>query len=611
MKTTFLVLVLLCACVASRGQSRFALGINIDNANAFVNIVNHTARYSRAVGYDSDGWPTSNFDLVLLDGRPVAEWSNVIDDPEQYRIDYSGRYQCSFVGQATVRASGTSVSIEGAVYDSVANTTQFALVVGAANSANHGMVFLSFTATRRSPSSAINSGITRLVVNRPGYPLSNTQTFTNEYLRLCQAADFSCYRYYNVQNIWDGEPTYPTKTRWTQRKTPSDAAQVSLSETSGKRDGWCWEYIIELANILKKDVWLNIHMSCDSTYVTSLATLLKRDLPQGVTIYVESSNEVWSPTQLTHGPYNAAEAALRGITFDDNHAHRTVELSRWFGSVFGADAINNRIRVIMAGQLGYHGRTDNHLRYIQRVFGAPKNFVYATSAALYFGSTRSADTDPTAINDGMISDINSQISNSQTGTYRPVHITKADQWQLLGGCTSYEGGPGVPEGGNSTNLANKILANRTRQMGDVVKHNYLQGWRDIGGGLALYFALASGYNRYGCWGITDDPNNPDRNFKMQAIRDMIGPATSVEATPSAQHLLQITYNPSTQSATASLPLADLSGLRVEVVSLVGQQIEHTSSVVSGSLVHIDLSHAPLGLYVVRVGTLSNHLLVWR
>ena len=70
-------------------------------------------------------------------------------------------------------------------------------------------------------------------------------------------------------------------------------------------------------------------------------------------------------------------------------------------------------------------------------------------------------------------------------------------------------------------------------MADVITHSYRNGWADLGGGLALYFTLASSYNRYGCWGLTDDPANPDRNAKMAAVRALCGAPTSVHAVSDA------------------------------------------------------------------------------
>ena len=598
------ILILLNFCICSLylfSENKFALGVNLDDNGAFVNIINHTNRYSGAVGYDSLGWPTSDFDLVLLDGRPATEWNGTIDDPEQYRIDYSGTYHASFRGLADVSVSGTSVSITNKTYDPQNNYTYFDLVLGGYPNANHGLVFIKFTNTFRSPQDKINSGITELKVIRPGYPLNSEKTFTDEYLNLCKSANFACYRFYGVQNIWDGEPVYPAKKTWDKRKTPQDASQRTMKSMNGKSDAWCWEYVIELANILKKDIWINIYMSADSDYVANLAGLLKTKLNPEINIYVENSNEVWSPTQATHGPYNKAEADKNKITFDENYARRTIELSRWFTYVFGQSEVNKRIRIILASQHAYSGRSDNHLNYIKSKFGEPKDYIYATSPALYFGSTKATSTDPILINEGMIEDINSQISNSQVGTYRLNHINKANKWGLIGGCTSYEGGPSLPEGGATANLANQILANRTEKMKDVVKKNYLEGWKNIGGGLAMYFTLTSAYNRYGCWGITDDYTKPDRNYKMQAIRDIISTASTSESELITDDV-EISPNPVSDFIEIYVGSGSKPAFtnEIKIYSIYGQSVLSVGTIQELPL-RIDVSMLTPGMYYIRTG----------
>ncbi|MFM9944128.1 MAG: T9SS type A sorting domain-containing protein [Bacteroidia bacterium] len=594
-----ILLISLFISLTTLSQPKFQLGVNLDDNGAFVNIINHTNRYSNATSYDSLGWPKSNFDLVLLDGRPATEWSGSIDDPETYRVNYSGRYKSSFKGIATINASGTSVSIENKTYDSPTNTTTFDIVIGGFPNANHGMVFLNFSATQRTSGSAVNTGITNLKVNRPGYPLSTTKIFTDEFISLCKAADFACYRYYNLQNIWDGEPTYPATTKWENRKTPLDASQRSMAAINGKRDAWCWDYIVELSNILKKDIWVNIHMSCDSNYVSNLAKFLKQKLDPSINIYVENSNEVWSPTQLTHGPYNKSQADFYKITFDQNYARRSVELSKWFSLVYGSNEINKKIRVILAGQQGYHGRSDNHLNYIKNTFGEPKNYIYANSMALYFGSTKASDTDPLVINDGMIADINSQITTNTNAAYRPVHITKANTWNLPGGCTSYEGGPHLPAGGGTANLNNQILAHRTAKMKDAIELSYLQGFKNLGGGLAMYFTLSSAYNRYGCWGLTDDYTNPERNYKMQAMRKIISTTVGIDKSIT-KHKTLIYPNPANDyiEIIPSPNSPSFQNSSVEIYTVLGERV---ISVEAKENMRIDISGLAAGVYFVKVG----------
>jgi len=575
-----------------KAQKPLQLGINLTNDGAFTNIIHHTNRFSNATSYDAQGWPESDFDLVMLDGRPVPEWAGSIDDPEQYRVDYSGTYQGALTGQAEVRASGTAVTIQNQRYDAGSNTTFFDVVVGGYPGANHGLVFLNFRNTRRTPSSANNSGITNLRIMRPGYDLGTSKVFTDEYIVACKAANFSCYRFYNVQNIWEGEPAYPAKTTWQQRKTPSDACQVSMLGINGKRDGWCWEYIIELANILKKDIWINIHMSCDSMYVQGLCSLMKETLDPTINVYVESSNEVWAPSQNTHGPYNQAEAQVYGISFDENHARRTVELARWFEQGFGSGSLHSRIRMIMAGQQVYIGRTDNHLNYINSQYGAPNRYIYATSTALYFETDNPSSTSTGEINIGMIAQIARQATDPSNNLSRQRHVQKAAEWSLPGGCTSYEGGPHVPAGGGTDNLAALIESHRSLFMGEVLKENYVRGWNAIGGGLAMHFTLVSSYNRYGCWGLTDDVSKPYRNHKMRALQELLADSTASSVTNETHSELTVSPNPAVD---------------VAYISDVQPNQPHMLFNMLGTVVRSDvgatvnLSNLLPGLYFLRVG----------
>lgn len=566
------------------------LGVNLDDNGAFVNMVNHENRFSKATSYDSLGWPKSDFDFVVVDGRPVAEWSNAIDDPEKYRINYSGRYKCSFIGSANVAAGGTSAQIENKQYGAVNNITTFELVIGGYPNANHSFTTLSFTNTKRVSSDKPGTGITKLVINRPGYELNSGKTFTDEFIALCKAANFSCYRYYNLQNIWNAEPTYPNKTSWANRKTRYDATQRPMNSLNGKRDAWSWDYIIELANILEKDIWINIYMSADSNYVVSLAKMLKDSLKPNINIYVENSNEVWSPTQLTHGPYNKAEADANKINFDQNYARRSVELSNYFAQVFGVNEINKRIRVILAGQHAYNGRSDIHLNYIKNNIGEPNKYIYATSTALYFQSTKANNTDPLEINNGMMDDIASQINSSTISTYRKNHINKAKTWGLNGGCTSYEGGPHLPSSGGTTNLNAQIQAHRTMKMGEVTKYNYYEGWEELGGGLAMYFTLNSGYNRYGCWGLTDDYSNPNRNYKMKAVQELTGVQSSIENRNSN---LKISYDKANQWLVVENE-SQSNEVEIELFNTMGVKILTSKEPV------LDISSIPTSVYFAKV-----------
>jgi len=81
----------------------------------------------------------------------------------------------------------------------------------------------------------------------------------------------------------------------------------------------------------------------------------------------------------------------------------------------------------------------------------------------------------------------------------------------------------VTDWGNPTrNIDNRIMANRVERMKTEVKYNYDNAFFALGANIACQFTLQSPYTRYGCWGLTDDLAYPDRNYKFQAARDLLG-----------------------------------------------------------------------------------------
>jgi hypothetical protein len=55
-----------------------------------------------------------------------------------------------------------------------------------------------------------------------------------------------------------------------------------------------YEEIVHLANVSKKDLWINIPDRATTNYVTQLGALMADTLDPGVNVYVEFSNELWN-----------------------------------------------------------------------------------------------------------------------------------------------------------------------------------------------------------------------------------------------------------------------------------------------------------------------------
>jgi hypothetical protein len=526
---TFVRIVFVLAVPALCGQ----LGVNIglpERGGTFVDIVKENYRWTKAVSgadlaaadVDSSGWPKCDANFVL-DMRPVAEWAGSVDDPASYHLDLRGTYKCGLVGRASVSSTGQG-SIRNVAYDSLLNTTTFDFVVTDAPGPGGGFINLKFTGTQRTAASATGSGFTQFRMKRPGYPLNTAKIFTDDFLSALTGINFSAIRFMPFTNPNGIDPLYPGVTTWGKRKLVTDAGQNSIAPL-GKPDGGAWDYVVNLANTVNKDAWINVPISADAAYVRSLAQLLKDSLKSSLNIYVESSNEVWNTAPgYEQSAYNQAWAKALGITEHQNHARRAVSLAMSFDSVFGPGSLNNRVRVVLCSHKPMlKWWVEPMLQYINTAFGPPKNFIYAIGCQTYFGGGADAGESVAKILSDCHADIQSQVDETgQTNEAgRKQWIAKAKAYGLAGGFVSYEGGPDHG-GGSTVNMANRILAERDIQMGELLKFNYDTSFLSLGGALAMQFTLSSAYCRYGCWGLTDDIAHPDRNYKYGAIKSIVG-----------------------------------------------------------------------------------------
>jgi hypothetical protein len=559
------------------------LGIGIslpERGGTMVDQVHEHYRWSKVGGMeltqndvDERGWPTVDC-RYIVDWRPVAEWLNEIDDPEGYRIDMSGLYKCSFNGQATLVNQGNDFSISNQVYNAGSNTTTFDITVEDPRS-GHGLMVLEFIDTKRTSESTTGSGITNFKMIRPGYAHDSEQIFTDDFINTLTSADFTTIRFMDFRHTNNSEPIYPAVTEWVHRKLITDAGQGQI-EPIAKLDGAAWEYVIELGNMVKVDIWINIQLSATTDYVTELANLIKDNLDPDLNVYVESSNEVWNNIFNQYN-YNIAQANDLGIGEHENHARRTVELAQIFESVFGSATLNNKVRVVLCSHAPMlKWWVQPMLEYIDRNFGPPKDYIYAIARQTYFSTDDRGGTIEQLL-DRCHNDIVNQISDASINeSGRLQWIEKAAEWELEGGACSYEGGFHIPSGGSTDNLANQINMHRDARAGIELAYNYDDAFFAIGGNLAVQFTLTSGYNRYGCWGLTDDISNPDRNYKFQSIRDLINRISSNDASkrdlPIDYRLNQNYPNPFNPKTIINYELPITNEVKLSIFNLTGQKV---------------------------------------
>ncbi len=496
----------------ARGAS---LGVNIDlpeRGGTYVDVVREAYRWSRLrdgkdlerADVDERGWPLVDA-RFLVDWRPVAEWSNAIDDPEAYRVDRSGTYKCSFKGKALVKSAA-----EGRVENLKENPGGMATFDFVVPKDIKGFFILEFSNTR--------DGIKEFKMLRPGLA-GAPEAFNPALLSALKGIRFSAIRYMNFTHTNGSDPPYPGQTVWKNRKLPTDASQAPIPAL-GKAGGASWEQVLALANLSKTDAWINVPISADAGYIKELATLMKQGLDPGLNLYVESSNEVWNTAPgFSQSQYNQAQAKALGLGEHENHARRGVELGLAFEQAFGPGSLNKRVRVVLCShQPMLEWWVEPMLQYVKKKHGEPSKYFWGLASQTYF-SPREDKSGKTA---GMLKASRADIMNQLDETAgnkagRKQWVAKAKAWKLPGGLLSYEGGPDSG-GGSTKNVAQRIQAERSVEMGELMRLNLDEGFFRLGGSLAMQFTLSSGYNRYGCWGLTDDIAKPQRNSKYIALR---------------------------------------------------------------------------------------------
>ncbi len=546
LSSVVLFLVMSASVFAQTYPGKIGVGVSMGWTLPFVDAAKTTRQFDAIGGglapTDSNGWPTTDGFTCLWDMRPYKAWGGEIDDPEQFTPNMVGTYKCSFNGQATLAILSGDASLANQSYDSGLNTTSFDLIVHSSDPWTN-VVVVEFTNTKRTSSSSTNTGLTNLKAIRPGYPADTTQIFHTPFIDCLQSASFSFWR----ANPWvlidrwaDLRTFYPQQIEWADRKQWTDITQ---NRWGNGRNGACWETVIWLSNQVNMDPWINVPVCASDDYVTQLATLFRDNLNSNLNIYVESSNEIWN-WGFPQSGYNSDWATDIGLSWDENHAKRTVDVTNIFANVWGASEINDRVRVVHCWQFVIPSQFAYQMQYINANYGPPNQYIWGLGCAPYHHCSPMCTT-------GTAQEIlDAMWDNSNTSVVKRQELVAiANNWNLPGGLLTYEAGSDTG-GGDVNNIANKLAAERAPGMKDVMIHDVRDNWFPKGGGYFCYLTLASGYSRFGSWGLTDDITDPDRNYKFAAVRDLLG---DVPGAPGLAH----SPNPSDGATDVSAD-ADLS-----------------------------------------------------
>ncbi len=497
-QTLLAAVLVLTACLPqrARGEDPAMMGIGVDGVEDWSRLYLFADAMKQSRGWgsprtpwdlaaplDANGWPTADAGVVVLAGAQGIPGNG-----------FGGTYRLSFTGRATVGRLDGSLTIQNPQYVAATNTSTADVVV----TAGAPGIMLSFTGT--------TGGVRNVRLIRPGY---TTETFTREALDLLRPYNtlrFMTYVYTNGR--WT--PTTGNMVREWADRTPATYATMNKM-LNGIVSGGAWEYAIQLANDLDKDVWVNVPDQATDAYVRQFATLLKNTLEADRKIYVEWSNEMWNGNYAQTGRNQAAaiaevNAGTSRLAYDGstNQGYwawrrvgmRTAQISDIFRSVFGDAAMMTRVRPVLCGQFSQPESIRQPLEFLESVYGAPKRYLFAIAGAPYFG-LRPEDS------------LRTDLTVDQIFALLPPRIEGNRQfaitwsvWARYYGLRqmSYEGGEHLV---GTASLQAKIDANRDARMGTMIEQA-LRNWFQSGGDQYEFFTAASGYSQYGMFGIVED-----------------------------------------------------------------------------------------------------------
>jgi hypothetical protein len=516
MKNILTLITILLVSIQSFTQINKPIGINISGVSDYSTELVFTDAFKQCrkwISSDSAGggaWDTQINVPLNANGYPLQiPYNNGVNLPQLVKTLMlwdigsalpQGMYRLKVSGNGQVRLSFGASGTYNCPVDALVNVT--------------GQVMLEII------QSDVSNPINNIEFIYPNY--ANTpqpQVFTNEFLTFLQ--DFQVIRFMDFTQT-NGSPIIS----WIDRTPKPYYSQAKFG-------GAAWEYVIDLANLTQKDIWINIPHKADDTYIQQLATLLQNTLNPNTKIYLEYSNEVWNASfsQNTDCATFAQDLGYTGQSWERTWkytAKRSADVFKIFEDVFTNDL---RLIKIIPSQAANSWLTNQLITFFNDNLYNP-NQVTANAIAIapYFGN----EVADAIVTNGLASTITvpqiiQELQNSQAKAFQWITSNKAvaDSHNLQLIC--YEGGQHLVATGsnvNNTTLTPKLIATNHDAAMQSLYCDYFNYWYTNVGTLFCNFSSHGTYSKWGSWGVKEnftDINNP----KYLALQNCVFNANSL------------------------------------------------------------------------------------
>ena len=341
-------------------------------------------------------------------------------------------------------------------------------------------------------------------------------TFYQPMIDAIKAFPFSVYRFMDMAGI--------------NNSTVETVADAPTTNTYSYLDGAPLEEMIALCNLTSVAGWFSVPHKADISYINYFAETIKDNLDTGLTVYVEHSNETWN-YQFTQAQYCANKGVELGLDIISNssgtgtfsavtrggiryHLARTVEI----GNILKTVAPEHNVKVVLGGRPG-SGQGKFYLDLDPSLAAQLDYFAVAP----YFGNEFGKPDDEEIQELWTPEDIIKQMSDiMQRNREQRMESTIQSLAPYNVPVITYECGQhffAKKTAANNANIVDLFVElNKHAKMEDFY-NIHINNWKEVAGedSLLTFFSWLTLYNKYGCWGLSDELKSITESPKSKAI----------------------------------------------------------------------------------------------
>ena len=567
------------------------IGINLTSVNDYSTELVFTDAMKQGriwTTYNSDNsgpWDT-NIDIPLdINGYPLQiPYDNGIDPPQSVRVlmvwDIGnalpvGKFRLIVQGTGQVKLKFGANGVVNCPVDTLIEVT--------------GSVDLEII------KSNVDDHISDIKFIYPNYiTIYDNKTFTDEFLDFVK--DFQVIRFMDWLRTNNS-----TVEKWEER------AKYNYY-TQAQDEGVAWEYIVELCNLLEKDMWINIPHQADDDYIMQLAGFLKSHVNPDLKIYIEYSNEVWNSifSQNDYCAQKAYDLGYSGPAWERAWKYtikRSSDIFSIFESVFTND---ERLVKIIPSQAANSWLSNQLLTYFNDPLYNPNQIsTDALAIAPYFaGGVANQIISEGLENTITVEEIVNRMENSLDESYGYIENSKevADKYNLE--LIVYEGGQHLV--GTSGNENNTILTQKLNQANhhpglQDVYCQYIDYWYNRAGGLFCHFSSHGSYSKWGSWGVKETMEDFE-NPKYLALKNCVfnDNILSIKDDNSLQNSILVFPNP-TSNGEVTIS-GDFSEEPIMIIDPSGRRVPFEISSFHKDQIKIKLFQK--GVFIIKINDLA-------